>query len=34
MRNRTTGINVRVNENEKKRLQKNAKKVAYLCQLI
>ena len=26
MRNRTTGINVRVNENEKKRLQKNAKK--------
>lgn len=26
MRNRTTGINVRVNENEKKKLQKNAKK--------
>ncbi len=26
MRNRTIGINVRVNENEKKRLQKNAKK--------
>lgn len=26
MRNRITGINVRVNENEKKKLQKNAKK--------
>ena len=26
MRNRTIGINVRVNENEKKRLQKNAKR--------
>ena len=26
MRNRTTGINVRVSENEKKKLQKNAKK--------
>ena len=26
MRNRTTGINVIVNENEKKKLQKNAKK--------
>lgn len=26
MRNRTIGINVRVNENEKKRLQRNAKK--------
>lgn len=26
MRNRTVGINVRVNENEKKKLQKNAKK--------
>lgn len=26
MRNRTAGINVRVNENEKKKLQKNAKK--------
>ena len=26
MRNRTIGINVRVNENEKKKLQKNAKK--------
>ena len=26
MRNRTIGINVRVNENEKKKLQRNAKK--------
>ncbi len=26
MRNRTTGINVRVSENEKKKLQRNAKK--------
>ena len=26
MRNRTIGINVRVSENEKKKLQKNAKK--------
>ena len=26
MRNRTIGINVRVNENEKKKLKRNAKK--------
>ena len=34
MKEKTTEIHIRVNENEKKKLQKNAKKVVYLYQHI